>query len=83
MFVDDKVIFAVSSPSSHKTRLGILGGISSSGVIALEAEEDEEVPIAFVAVTVKVYSMPFVSPVTVIGEDAPVPVRLPGDEVTV
>jgi hypothetical protein len=39
-------------------------------------------PIALVAVTVKVYAVPFVKPLTVIG-DAPVPVKLPGDDVAV
>jgi hypothetical protein len=36
-----------------------------------------------VAVTVKVYAVPFVKPLTVIGEEAPVPVTPPGLEVTV
>jgi hypothetical protein len=36
-----------------------------------------------VAVTVKVYAVPFVKPLTVIGEEAPVPVNPPGLEVTV
>jgi hypothetical protein len=39
-------------------------------------------PIALVAVTVKVYAVPLVSPLTVIG-DAPVPVSPPGDDVAV
>ena len=42
-----------------------------------------EVPAAEVAVTVKVYSVPELRPETVIGLDAPVPVKLLGDEVTV
>jgi hypothetical protein len=41
------------------------------------------VPEALVAVTVKVYAVPVVSPVTVIGEDDPVAVIPPGLEVTV
>jgi hypothetical protein len=41
------------------------------------------VPIALVAVTVKVYEVPTVSPVTVIGELAPLAVKPPGLEVTV
>jgi hypothetical protein len=36
-----------------------------------------------VAVTVNVYDVPFVRPVTVIGDDAPVAVNPPGFEVTV
>jgi hypothetical protein len=49
----------------------------------LEAADAGPVPIALVAVTVKVYAVPFVKPVTVIGLDAPVAVMLPGLEVTV
>jgi hypothetical protein len=41
-----------------------------------------EVPLAFVAVTVNVYAVPLLNPLTVIG-DAPVPVNPPGDEVAV
>jgi hypothetical protein len=37
----------------------------------------------FVAVTVNVYAVPLVSPVTTIGEEAPLAVILPGLEVTV
>ena len=40
-------------------------------------------PLAFIAVTVNVYAVPSVRPVTVIGDDAPDAVMLPGDEVTV
>jgi hypothetical protein len=36
-----------------------------------------------VAVTVKVYDVPIVNPLTVIGEVAPVPVTPSGDDVTV
>jgi hypothetical protein len=32
---------------------------------------------------VKLYVVPFASPATMIGEDDPVPVKPPGDEVTV
>jgi hypothetical protein len=41
------------------------------------------VPDALVAVTVNVYAVLDCKPVTVIGEDDPVPVYPPGDEVTV
>jgi hypothetical protein len=40
-------------------------------------------PNAFVAITVNVYAVPFVRPLTVIGEDAPVPVKPLGLDVTV
>ena len=54
-----------------------------AGVTELEAEEALPVPTMFVAVTVNVYGVPLVRPVTVIGELAPVPVIDPGLEVTV
>ena len=41
-----------------------------------------DVPFAFVAVTVNVYAVPSVSPLTVIGDD-PVPVKPPGLDVAV
>lgn len=52
------------------------------GIIELEADEAIEVPTELVAVTVKVYEIPFVKPVTSIGEDTPEAVKLPGEEVT-
>jgi hypothetical protein len=54
-----------------------------TGVAELDALLAADVPLAFVAVTVKVYAVPFVKPDTVIGELDPVPVILPGLEVTV
>ena len=56
---------------------------AASGVTAEDALEALPVPMLFVAVTVKVYAVPLVRPVTVIGEDAPVAVRPPGEAVTV
>ena len=41
------------------------------------------VPTLFVAVTVKVYAVPFVSPVTVIGDEPPYAVKPPVLEETV
>jgi hypothetical protein len=49
----------------------------------LDAEDATEVPEAFVAVTVNVYAVFDCRPVTDIGDEAPVPVKLPGVEVTV
>jgi hypothetical protein len=43
----------------------------ADGTIALEAVLAELVPTLFVALTVNVYEVPLVSPVTVMGEDAP------------
>ena len=54
-----------------------------AGVTLLDAPEAALVPTPLVAVTVKVYAVPLVSPVTVIGLDAPVPVNPPGLDVTV
>jgi hypothetical protein len=53
------------------------------GVTEFDAELDADIPIAFVAVTVNVYAVPFVSPVTVIGEPVLELAILPGLEVTV
>jgi hypothetical protein len=54
-----------------------------AAVTEFEAADAALVPAAFVAVTVKVYAVPFVRPITVIGEEVPAPVSPPGDEVTV
>jgi hypothetical protein len=47
------------------------------------AEDAGPVPIAFVAVTVNVYDVAAVKPLTVIGDELPVPVTPPGLDVTV
>jgi hypothetical protein len=54
-----------------------------AGVTALDAAEALPVPAEFVAVTVKVYDVPFVRPIMVIGELLPLAVNPPGLEVTV
>ena len=53
-----------------------------AGVTALDAVAAGPEPSAFIAFTVNVYALPFVSPVTVNGE-RPFAVMLPGEEVTV
>ena len=53
-----------------------------AGVTGLVEVEAAPVPAALVAVTVNVYGVPFVRPVTVIGDDVPVPTP-PGLPVTV
>ncbi len=58
-------------------------GTVALGVTLLEAVEALEVPTELVAVTVKVYAVPFVSPVTVNGEVTPLTEMFPGLEVTV
>jgi hypothetical protein len=62
--------------------VGVPGAVAA-GVTEDEALEVVPVPTALVAVTVKVYAVPLVRPVTVIGEDVPVAVIPPGEEVTV
>jgi hypothetical protein len=53
------------------------------GVTALDALDAAPVPAAFVAVTVKVYDVPLVRPVTVSGLADPEVVKEPGLDVTV
>ena len=53
------------------------------GVAELDAVLADPTPDAFVAVTVKVYAVPFVSPVTVHDVAADVQVAPPGEAVTV
>ena len=61
--------------------------VGASGVVAgvtlFEADEADPVPTAFVAVTVNVYAVPLVRPITVIGDEPPAPVNPPGLEGTV
>jgi hypothetical protein len=59
------------------------GATGATGVAELDALLAGDVPLAFVALTVNVYAVPAVSPLTIIGELDPVPVMLPGDDVTV
>ena len=54
-----------------------------AGVTLFEGLDAGPAPITLVAFTVKVYAVPLVKPVTVMGLDAPVAVMLPGLEVTV
>jgi hypothetical protein len=68
-------------PRIPTTLVGAFGTVA--GVTATEGVEAAEVPTAFVAVTVNVYAVPFVSPVTVQLVVADVQVRFPGDDVTV
>jgi hypothetical protein len=59
----------------------VLGKIA--GVTLLLAALAGPVPILLVAVTVNVYAVPFVRPVTVRGDADPVAVNPPGLDVTV
>jgi hypothetical protein len=57
--------------------------VGAVGVTSFEGADAGPVPLALVAVTVNVVSVSLVSPSTTIGDDAPVAVTFPGDEVTV
>jgi hypothetical protein len=57
--------------------------VVTAGVTLLEAALAGPAPLVLLAVTVNVYAVPLDNPVTTIGEDTPVPVNPPGDEVTV
>jgi len=58
-------------------------GIADVVVIDADAEDALDVPVAFVAVTVNVYAVAAVNPLTVIDDALPVPVKPPGELVTV
>ncbi len=75
-----KVIVASPFPAVAVTLVGAPGVVA--GVTELLTTDAVLVPIPFVAVTVKVYAVPFVRPVTVSGEEAPYVVT-PVFEVTV
>jgi len=55
-----KETLALSSPIEAITLVGAFGIVD--GVTALDATDEAEVPIPFVAVTLKVYGSPFVKP---------------------
>ena len=80
-----QVTTAEAFPGVADTAVGAPGAVGKdNGVTAALASEAGEVPAAFVAVTVNVYEVPLVSPVTV--AEVPiitVAVAPPGDAVTV
>ena len=63
------------------TAVGWVG--TMAGVAGAEGSEEVPVPVALAAVTVNVYGVPLVRPVTVQVVDAVVQVKPPGLEVTV
>lgn len=65
------------------TELTSVGAIFGSGVTPFDVVDGLDVATPFVAVTVKVYSVPLFNPVTVIGLCDPVAVAPPGEAVTV
>src|ERR1700693_5419523 len=78
-----KVTVAVALPAVAVPMVGAPGTAPPAGVTLFEAAEAAPVPLALVAVTVKVYAAPLVKPVTAIGLTVPVAVMAPGLEVTV
>jgi hypothetical protein len=76
-----KVIVASPLPATAETLVGAPGTVT--GTTELLDADAAPVPTAFVAVTVKVYVVPFTSPVTISGEEPPVAVKPPTFEVTV
>src|SRR5262245_1269934 len=78
-----QVTAACPLPATALTPVGAPGG--RAGTPGLDPADAVPVPTAFVAVTVNVYVVPFVRPVTValVAVPAAVAVRPPGDAVTV
>ena len=76
-----KVTVACAFPLVAVPMVGAPGVVA--GVAEFEAEEALPEPTEFVATTVKVYAVPLVSPVIVMGEDEPLAVIPPGEDVTV
>jgi hypothetical protein len=76
-----KVTVASPFPATATTEVGAPGTVA--GTTELLVPEDGPVPYEFVAVTVNVYVVPFVRPVTIIGELPPVAVCPPTFDVTV
>jgi hypothetical protein len=78
-----KVTVACALPAVAVPIVGAPGTVGTAGVTLFDAPDAELVPTALVAVTVKVYAVPLVRPVTVIGLPAPVPVIPLGLDVAV
>ena len=76
-----KLTAADASPAVALTPLGAPGTVL--GVTAVVALEAVPLPALLVALTVKVYAVPLVRPVTLIGLAAPLKVAPPGLTVTV
>ena len=77
------VVEIVRDANVSEDGVSVRPAASATGVTAFEGAEAGPVPTALVALTVKVYAVPFASPVTVIGEAVPVAVMPFGNEVTV
>ncbi len=78
-----KEMYAAPTKSLAEVMVGAPGTVAAeTGFTGVDGAEATPLPMAFVATMVKVYEVPFVRPLTVIGEDVPVAV-CPPDEVTV
>lgn len=78
-----KLTVALALPADAVTPIGAPGAVNVPGVTLFEIDDRGPVPTALVAVTLNVYAVPLVNPVTIIGLVAPVAVLLPGLDVTV
>jgi hypothetical protein len=76
-------LYGVLSRPCGSVVVVIVGGGVPDGVTPFDGVDSGPLPTAFVAWTVNVYVVPFVSPVTVRGLDGPEAVKPPGLEVTV
>lgn len=77
-------VYATVAEASPAVAVPIVGALGlTPGVTDPDAEDAAETIPLFVAVTVNVYAVPAVRPVTVIGEDEAVPVIPPGLDVAV
>ncbi len=74
---------ADASAAVATTAVGADGTVGPVGVTAVDAIDDTLLPTALVAMTVNVYGVPFVRPVTVHDRVVVVHARAPGDDVTV
>jgi hypothetical protein len=71
---------ALALPPVADTDVGEPGTVA--GVAVTETVEESESPTPLVAITLKVYVVPFVRPSTVTGELELVPVNPPGSAIT-
>ena len=81
--VTDNAVPVLNPPAPPPETTRYSTEILEFGVTELLAELSAPVPALLVALTLNVYDVPFVRPVTVTGDDAPVPVNPPGVDVAV
>ena len=65
-------------PAPAVTPVGVPGAVAAAGVTEFEDAEEGPVPMALVAVTLNVYVVPFVSPLTVAVVAGGLPVTVVG-----